>query len=56
VTAKAEHVGVFHRFELMRHWHEAERLPFMQLHDTSHSTSMKKASLSSPLLRFQRMD
>jgi acyl-CoA thioesterase-1 len=27
-TAKAEHVGVFHRFELMRHWHEAEHLPF----------------------------
>jgi len=27
-TAKAEHVGVFHRFELMRYWYEAERLPF----------------------------
>jgi lysophospholipase L1-like esterase len=27
-TARAEHVGVFHRFELMRHWHEAEHLPF----------------------------
>jgi acyl-CoA thioesterase I len=27
-TAKAEHVGVFHRFELMRHWYQAERLPF----------------------------
>jgi acyl-CoA thioesterase I len=27
-TAKAEHVGVFHRFELMRHWYEVERLPF----------------------------
>ena len=27
-TAKAEHVGVFHRFELMRHWYEAGRLPF----------------------------
>jgi acyl-CoA thioesterase-1 len=27
-TAKAEHVGVFHRFELIRHWYEAERLPF----------------------------
>src|SRR5882757_1601570 len=27
-TAKAEHVGVFHRFELMRHWHETEHLPF----------------------------
>ena len=27
-AAKAEHVGVFHRFELMRRWHETERLPF----------------------------
>jgi acyl-CoA thioesterase-1 len=27
-TAKAEHIGVFHRFELMRHWYLAEHLPF----------------------------
>ena len=27
-TAKAEHVSVFHRFELMRRWHETEHLPF----------------------------
>ncbi len=27
-AAKAEHVGVFHRFDLMRHWHETEHLPF----------------------------
>jgi len=27
-TAKAEHVGVFHRFELMRRWRETEQLPF----------------------------
>jgi lysophospholipase L1-like esterase len=27
-AAKAEHVGVFHRFELMRRWYETERLPF----------------------------
>jgi len=27
-TAKAEHVGVFHRFELMRRWHETDHLPF----------------------------
>jgi acyl-CoA thioesterase-1 len=27
-TAKAEHIGVFHRFELMRHWHEVQHLPF----------------------------
>jgi lysophospholipase L1-like esterase len=27
-TAKAEHVGVFHRFELMRHWYQDEYLPF----------------------------
>jgi acyl-CoA thioesterase I len=27
-TAKAEHVGIFHRFELMRHWYDAEHLPF----------------------------
>jgi lysophospholipase L1-like esterase len=26
--AKAEHVPVFHRFELMRNWHETQRLPF----------------------------
>ena len=28
MTAKAEHVGVFHRFELMRRWRETEQLPF----------------------------
>jgi acyl-CoA thioesterase I len=27
-AAKAEHVCLFHRFDLMRQWHEAERLPF----------------------------
>jgi acyl-CoA thioesterase I len=27
-TAKAEHVGIFHRFELMRPWYDAEHLPF----------------------------
>src|SRR5271165_2764332 len=27
-TAKAEHVGVFHRFKLMRHWHLVDHLPF----------------------------
>jgi len=27
-AAKAEHIGVFHRFELMRHWYLAEHLPF----------------------------
>ena len=27
-TAKAEHIGVFHRFELMRHWYSVEHLPF----------------------------
>jgi acyl-CoA thioesterase I len=27
-TAKAEHVCLFHRFDLMRHWHDAEHLPF----------------------------
>jgi lysophospholipase L1-like esterase len=27
-TAKAEHVSVFHRFELMRRWRESESLPF----------------------------
>ena len=27
-AAKAEHVGVFHRFELMRRWREVEQLPF----------------------------
>jgi acyl-CoA thioesterase I len=27
-TAKADNVGVFHRFELMRHWYEVAHLPF----------------------------
>jgi acyl-CoA thioesterase I len=27
-AAKAEHIGVFHRFELMRHWYLVEHLPF----------------------------
>jgi lysophospholipase L1-like esterase len=27
-AAKAEHVGVFHRFELMRRWRETEQMPF----------------------------
>jgi acyl-CoA thioesterase I len=27
-AAKAENVGVFHRFELMRRWHDTEHLPF----------------------------
>jgi hypothetical protein len=27
-TAKADHVSLFHRFDLMRHWHETEHLPF----------------------------
>jgi acyl-CoA thioesterase I len=27
-AAKAEHVCLFHRFDLMRQWHEAERMPF----------------------------
>jgi lysophospholipase L1-like esterase len=27
-AAKSEHVGVFHRFELMRHWSQVEHLPF----------------------------
>ena len=27
-TAKAEHIDVFHRFDLMRHWYATEHLPF----------------------------
>ncbi len=27
-AAKAEKVGLFHRFALMRHWHEVDGLPF----------------------------
>jgi lysophospholipase L1-like esterase len=27
-AAKAEHIGVFHRFELMQHWYLVEHLPF----------------------------
>jgi len=27
-VAKAEHVGLLHRFDLMRHWYQSEHLPF----------------------------
>jgi acyl-CoA thioesterase I len=27
-AAKAEHVSLFHRFDLMRHWYQTEHLPF----------------------------
>ena len=27
-AAKSEHVCLFHRFALMRQWHEADRMPF----------------------------
>jgi acyl-CoA thioesterase I len=27
-TAKAEHIDIFHRYELMRHWYVDEQLPF----------------------------
>ncbi len=27
-AAKSEHISVFHRFELMRHWYSVEHLPF----------------------------
>jgi len=27
-VAKSEHVGLLHRFDLMRHWYETEHLPF----------------------------
>jgi acyl-CoA thioesterase I len=27
-AAKADHIGVFHRFDLMHHWYESEHLPF----------------------------
>lgn len=27
-TAKAEHVGLFHRFAVMRHWRQVARIPF----------------------------
>ncbi len=27
-AAESEHIGIFHRFELMRHWYEVEHLPF----------------------------
>jgi acyl-CoA thioesterase-1 len=29
-AAKAEHIDIFHRFELMRHWYVVEHLPFEQ--------------------------
>ena len=27
-SAKAEHIGVFHRYELMRHWYSIDHLAF----------------------------
>src|SRR5262249_61065693 len=30
-VAKAEHVGLLHRFDLMRRWYESEDLPFPTL-------------------------
>ena len=29
-TARDEEVGLFHRFAVMRHWRESERIPFEQ--------------------------
>jgi acyl-CoA thioesterase I len=28
IAAKEAHVGVFHRFSVMRHWYETEHMPF----------------------------
>jgi lysophospholipase L1-like esterase len=53
-TAKAEHVPLFHRFDLMRHWHETEHLPFkafvspdgLHMNDWSYACLAKALSLA----------
>jgi acyl-CoA thioesterase I len=53
-TAKAEHVCHFRRFDLMRHWHETERLPFkafvspdgLHMNDWSYACLAKALSLA----------
>jgi hypothetical protein len=53
-TAKAEHVSLFHRFDLMRHWHETEHLPFkafvspdgLHMNDWSYACLAKALSLA----------
>src|SRR5262249_25053495 len=53
-TAKVEHICHFRRFELMRHWHETEHLPFkafvspdgLQMKDWSYACLAKALSLA----------
>ena len=53
-TAKAEHVCHFRRFDLMRHWHETEHLPFkafvspdgLHMNDWSYACLAKALSLA----------
>src|SRR5499426_3600405 len=53
-TAKVEHVCHFRRFELMRHWHESEHLPFkafvspdgLHMNDWSYACLAKALSLA----------
>ena len=55
-AAKAEHVGVFHRFELMRRWREAEQLPFETFVSTDglHMNDWSYACLAKALGRSDR--
>jgi hypothetical protein len=58
-TARPEHVGVFHRFELMRHWHQTQRLPFetfvsedgLHMNDWSYACSARPSAWQSPMPR-----
>jgi acyl-CoA thioesterase-1 len=53
-TAKAEHVPLFHRFDLMRHWYESEHLPFetfvssdgLHMNDWSYACLAKALSMA----------
>ncbi|HEU4358192.1 MAG TPA: SGNH/GDSL hydrolase family protein [Xanthobacteraceae bacterium] len=53
-TAKVEHICHFRRFELMRHWHETEHLPFkafvspdgLHMNDWSYACLAKALSLA----------
>ena len=50
-AAKAEHVSLFHRFDLMRHWYETEHLSFETFvsPDGPHMTDWSYACLAKAL-------
>jgi lysophospholipase L1-like esterase len=53
-AAKAEHIDIFHRFELMRHWYVVEHLPFekfvsadgLHMNDWSYACLAKALSMA----------